>query len=169
MDDGHELLRHLRVAALGDRMMVVAFLAQPAIAAPIIGDDQRARFDGTLDEAPQHSGAAVSGNYQTDTTRIATAPTVVLGSARFAVAHLDSGSHQRLVMDASAFATRPPTNPRFIHLDMLVSMSADAVLTGTHHGGAKLVENAERRLVAGQAKLALKLTADKPVVWLATK
>ena len=48
MDDGHELLRHLRVAALGDRMMVVAFLAQPAIAAPIIGDDQRAGFDGTV-------------------------------------------------------------------------------------------------------------------------
>jgi len=107
MDDRHKLLRHLWVTALGNRMVVVAVLAQPAIAAPIIGDDQRAGSDDTLDEAPQRSGASVGSNCQADPTSIATVPSVVLGSARLPVVHLDSGSHQRFMMDTSTFAARP--------------------------------------------------------------
>jgi hypothetical protein len=84
----------------------------------------------------------------THPTGVATVPPVVLGGARFTVPHFDGGGHQHFVMDTTALAARPSAHPRLIHLDMLVGEAADTVLIGAHHGGAELVENAERRLVA---------------------
>lgn len=60
-------------------------------------------------------------------------------------------------MDASTFATGPAADVGFISFDVLVGFAADAVLIGTHHAGAQLVENAKGRLVARQPELPLKL------------
>src|SRR5271169_6411205 len=68
-------------------------LAQAGIAAPIVGDDQRAWHDGTLDKATQGIGAAVSSDGQSHSTGIAAILPLVLCRARLPVANLDSGGH----------------------------------------------------------------------------
>ncbi len=115
MADRQELLGHLRVAAFGNRVVVVAPLAQAGIAAPVVGDDdQRPRHDGTLDKSGQQFGAAVVSDGQPDATGIATILPLVLRSARLPVADLDGSRHQRLVVDATAFATSPASNIGFV-------------------------------------------------------
>src|SRR5271166_4909934 len=71
VDHRHELFGHFGVAAFGNCMVVEAPLAQAGIAAPIVGDDQRAWHDGTLDKATQGIGAAVSSDGQSHSTGIA--------------------------------------------------------------------------------------------------
>src|SRR5271157_2503818 len=80
VDHRHELFGHFGVAAIGNCMVVVASLAQTGIAAPIVGDDQRAWHDGTLDKATQGIGAAVDG--QSHSTGIAAILPLVLCRAR---------------------------------------------------------------------------------------
>jgi hypothetical protein len=60
-------------------------------------------------------------------------------------------------VDATAFAARPAADPGFIDLHVLAGPAADPVLIRAHHPRAELVENLERRFVARQAKLSLKL------------
>jgi hypothetical protein len=55
-----------------------------------------------------------------------------LGYARLPVANLDSGGHQRFVVDAPAFAARPSADPRLIDLDMLFRPTPDTVLVRPH-------------------------------------
>ena len=107
MADRQELLGHLRVAAFGNRVVVAAPLAQAGIAAPVVG-----------------------GDGQPDATGIATILPLVLRSARLPVADLDGSRHQRLVVDATAFATSPASNIGFVHLNMLSGPAADPVLIG---------------------------------------
>ena len=157
MNHRHELFGHFGVAAFGNRMVVVAPLAQAGIAAPIVGDDQRARHDGTLDKTTQRIGTAVSSDGQPHSTGIAAILPLVLCSARFPVADLDSGGHQRFVVDAPAFAARSSTDPRLIDLDMLFRPTTDAVLVRPHHARAQLVQDAEGGFISCQPKLPLKL------------
>ena len=44
-----------------------------------------------------------------------------------------------------------------VYLNMFPRLAADTILIGPHHASAELVENAEGRLIARQAKLSLKL------------
>ena len=57
----------------------------------------------------------------------------------------------------TAFPTRSPANPGFVHLNMVLGLSTDPVLVGPHHARAELVENLKGRLVARKTKLPLKL------------
>src|SRR5271166_309045 len=88
VDHRHELFGHFGVAAFGNCMVVEAPLAQAGIAAPIVGDDQRAWHDGTLDKATQGIGAAVSSDGQSHSTGIAAILPLVLCRARLPVANL---------------------------------------------------------------------------------
>ena len=62
-----------------------------------------------------------------------------------------------LVVNTTAFPTRSPANPGFVHLNMVLGLSTDPVLVGPHHARAELVENLKGRLVARKTKLPLKL------------
>ena len=73
------------------------------------------------------------------------------------MADFDGGNHQRLVVNAPAFAARFPTHIGFVHLDVPIRLAADPILVGSHHARAELVQDAESRLVTGQAKLPLEL------------
>ena len=71
--------------------------------------------------------------------------------------HLDGTGDGNLVVNTTAFPTRSPTNPGFVHLNMVLGLSTDPVLVGPHHARAELVENLKGRLVARKTKLPLKL------------
>ena len=71
--------------------------------------------------------------------------------------NLDGTSDENLVVDTPAFAASPSTNPCLVYLNMFPRLAADTILIGPHHASAELVENAEGRLIARQAKLSLKL------------
>src|SRR5271165_6054399 len=114
VDHRHELFGHFGFAAFGNCMVVEAPLAQAGIAAPVIGDDQRAWHDGILDKATQRIGAAVSGDGQSHSTGITAILPLVLCRTRLPVANLDSGGHQRFVVDAPAFAARLSADPRIV-------------------------------------------------------
>ena len=134
----------------------------PRLAAPIVGDDQRAWHDGILDKATQGIGAAVSGDGQSHSTGIAAILPLVLRRARLPVANLDSGGHQRFVVDAPAFAARPSADPRLIDLDMLFRPTTDTVLVRPHHARAQFVQDAEGGFISCQPKLPLKLHRRHP-------
>lgn len=157
MDDGQELFGHLRVATLGDGVMVVTAACQPAIACPIIGDDQRSWLDRTLYEATKSTSTSVNTDGQSNSSGIAPVPAVVLGSARLPVANFDGGDYQRFVVFTPAFAARSPANPGFIDFDVLTALPADPILIGAHHRSAQFVEQAKGRLIPAQAKLTLQL------------
>ena len=136
--------------------MVVAALAQPGIAAPIISDNQRSWSNDALDKSTQRLGAAIGSDRKSDSSRHTAILPLILGSPRLAAADFDSTGDNNLVMDAPAFAAGPAADVGFINFDMLIRQAANAVLIGPYHAGAQLVENAESRLVARQAKLSLK-------------
>ena len=83
-------------------------------------------------------------------------PVVELG-ARLSMTHLDGTGDGNLVVNTTAFPTRSPANPGFVHLNMVLGLSTDPVLVGPHHARAELVENLKGRLVARKTKLPLKL------------
>jgi hypothetical protein len=63
--------------------------------------------------------------------------------------HLNCTGNKNFVMDATAFASRPPSDPGLVYLDVLIAMPADAILVRSHHPRAEFMKNAESRLVAG--------------------
>jgi hypothetical protein len=125
VDHWHELLGHVRIAAFGDRMVVVTTRPQAAIAAPIVSDDQRSRQNGTFDKATQRVGTAVGSDCKADATGIAAVLPLVLSGARLPLADLDGCSDQRLVVDAPSFTACPSTDPRLVDFDMLFPSRAD--------------------------------------------
>ena len=157
MDDWQILLGDLRIAPFSDGEVFVAALGEAGVAAPVVGDERRARHNGALNEAAERLRAAVRHDGEPNPPGIATTlPLVELG-ARLALANLHSAGDKNLIVDATAFAARPAASPGFIDFDVLAGPAADPVLIRAHHPRAELVEDLERRLVARQAKLSPKL------------
>ena len=157
MDDWQILLGDLRIAPFSDGEVFVAALGKAGVAAPVVGDERRARHNGALNEAAERLRAAVRHDGEPNPPGIATTlPLVELG-ARLALANLHSAGDKNLIVDATAFAARPAASPGFIDFDVLAGPAADPVLIRAHHPRAELVEDLERRLVARQAKLSPKL------------
>jgi hypothetical protein len=61
------------------------------------------------------------------------------------------------VVDASALAARPSTDPGLIDLDMLFRPTTDTILVRPHHASAQFVKDGESGFVSCQSKLPLKL------------
>src|SRR4249920_2114370 len=140
-----------------DGEVFVAALGEAGVAAPVVGDERRARHNGALNEAAERLRAAVRHDGEPNPPGIATTlPLVELG-ARLALANLHSAGDKNLIVDATAFAARPAANPGFIDFDVIAGPAADPVLIRAHHPRAELVEDLERCLVARQAKLSPKL------------
>ena len=157
MDDRQKVLGNLWVCTLGNGKVFIPPLAEAGISTPIVSDGQRPRSDGALNEPTKRVGAPVGHYGEPDTPGIAPVFSLVLRSSRFPVTHLNGTSDENLVVDTSAFPASPSTNPCLVYLNMLPRLAADTILIGPHHASAELVENAEGRLIARQAKLPLKL------------
>jgi hypothetical protein len=157
MDDGQIVLGDRRIVSLDNWQMFVSPLLQRGIARRTIGEDHRTRCYGAFDEADKRLGRTIRHHFHAQPTGIASATTGLRTKLRFTLADLDGGNNERLIMDATAKAARRTANPSFIDLDMPIQVAANAVTVRANHTGAQLVEDLEGRLVAGQAKLALKL------------
>src|SRR5208283_3624863 len=157
MDDRQEIVGHFRITAFGYSLVVVAALTQSGVAAPIVRDDERARSNGVLDKSTERHGASIWCDREPDSSGVSAILPLVLASPWLSMTNFDSTRNKDLVMNAPAFATSPAADVGFISLNMPVGFAADAVLIGTHHASAQLVENAKGRLVARQPELPLKL------------
>ena len=140
-----------------DSEVLIAALTEASIAAPIVSNDQRSRRDGALDEPTERLGATVEHDGEPNASGIASVFPVVELGARLSMTHLDGTGDGNLVVNTTAFPTRSPANPGFVHLNMVLGLSTDPVLVGPHHARAELVENLKGRLVARKTKLPLKL------------
>src|SRR5271166_2938582 len=69
-------------------------------------------------------------------------------SAMLAMAHLDGAGDQNFVVHASAFAACAAADPGFVHFDVFVRATPDAILVRADHSGAKLMEDLEGCLIA---------------------
>ena len=88
MDDWQILLGDLRIAPFSDGEVFVAALGKAGVAAPVVGDERRARHNGALNEAAERLRAAVRHDGEPNPPGIATTlPLVELG-ARLALANL---------------------------------------------------------------------------------
>ena len=157
MDDRQIVLGNLWVAALGNGKVFIPALAEAGISTPIVSDGQRPRSNGALHEPTKRVGAPIGYYGEPDTPGIASVLSLVLRGSRFPMTNLDGTSDENLVVDTRAFAASPSTNPCLVYLNMFPRLAADTILIGPHHASAELVENAEGRLIARQAKLSLKL------------
>ena len=157
MDDRQVLLGNLWITTLGNSEVLIAALTEASIAAPIVSNDQRSRRDGALDEPTERLGATVEHDGEPNASGIASVFPVVELGARLSMTHLDGTGDGNLVVNTTAFPTRSPANPGFVHLNMVLGLSTDPVLVGPHHARAELVENLKGRLVARKTKLPLKL------------
>ena len=110
-----------------------------------------------LDEPTERLGATVEHDGEPNASGIASVFPVVELGARLSMTHLDGTGDGNLVVNTTAFPTRSPANPGFVHLNMVLGLSTDPVLVGPHHARAELVENLKGRLVARKTKLPLKL------------
>ena len=157
MDDRQVLLGNLWITTLGNSEVLIAALTEASIATPIVSNDQRSRRDGALDEPTERLGATVEYDGEPNASGIASVFPVVELGARLSMTHLDGTGDENLVVNTTAFPTRSPANPGFVHLNMVLGLSTDPVLVGPHHARAELVENLKGRLVARKTKLPLKL------------
>ena len=157
MDDRQVLLGNLWITTLGNSEVLIAALTEASIAAPIVSNDQRSRRDGALDEPTERLGATVEHDGEPNASGMASVFPVVELGARLSMTHLDGTGDENLVVNTTAFPTRSPANPGFVHLNMVLGLSTDPVLVGPHHARAELVENLKGRLVARKTKLPLKL------------
>src|SRR5665213_3625203 len=96
MDDRQEVLGHVRIATFGNGLVVVAALAQPGVAAPIVRDDQRSRSNGALDKSTERLGTAIWGDRQPDSSGVSAILPLILGSPCLAVANFDSTGNNDL-------------------------------------------------------------------------
>ena len=97
MDDRQILLGDLRIAPFSDGEVFVAALGKAGVAAPVVGDERRARHNGALNEAAERLRAAVRHDGQPNPPGIATTlPLVELG-ARAPASLLQVGGAGRVV------------------------------------------------------------------------
>ena len=125
MDDRQALLGNLWITTLGNSEVLIAALTEASIAAPIVSNDQRSRRDGALDEPTERLGATVEHDGEPNASGIASVFPVVELGARLSMTHLDGTGDGNLVVNTTAFPTRSPANPGFVHLNMVLGLSTD--------------------------------------------
>ena len=157
MDNGHVRFGNLRIAPFRNGHGVIAVLDEASVAFPVIGDDSGARCHDVFHEAAERIGAPVRNQGKPDASGIAATPSQIDLDAGFPLSYLNCGSHEGLMVNASALSARTAANPGFIGLDGFPRFSADTVLVGANHADTELMQNLEGGFVARQSKLPLKL------------
>ena len=140
MDDEQKLVGHFGITHIGNGVVIVTALAQVGVTTPVVRDDQRPRSNHAIDKSAKGFGASVSGDRQPHAPRITPIVSLVPRGSRLAMAHLDGAGDQNFVVHASAFASCAAADPGFVHFDVFVRATPDAILVRADHSGAKLIE-----------------------------
>ena len=169
MEDRQVLLGNLWITTLGNSEVLIAALTEaskPLQSSVTISDPGAT----VLSTNPQSDSlATVEHDGEPNASGIASVFPVVALGARLSMTHLDGTGDENLVVNTTAFPTRSPANPGFVHLNMVLGLSTDPVLVGPHHARAELVENLKGRLVARKTKVPLKLHGGHAGRLLATR
>ena len=159
-------LRLLRVAIECQRLMVVSEARQLPVTYPSVSADSGAGGDILRDKCSEGVGVAAGeprwlagDNAETEATSVDAA--LVGLAVSLARADFHGANYGGLVMDAAPFTFRLAAHVGLVNLNGVVA--ANHVPLWTHHARAELVEDLERRLVAGEAKLPLEL--DSALSW----
>lgn len=160
MDHWEVRLCLLRVAIERQRLMVVSKARQLPVTHPSVSADRGAGGDILRNKGGERVGVAagergwLSGDHaETETAGVdAALMALVVSLAR---ADFHGANHGGLVMDAASLPFRLAAHVGLVNLDGVAA--ANHIPLGTHHARTELVEDLERGLVAGKAKLPLEL------------
>jgi hypothetical protein len=181
MDHRQMLLCLLGIAPERKRVVPVAHFAQAAVPLPTVSADYGARRYVIFDECGERIGVATGkrvihpfdagDNAEPETASISeffdrNSALVAIPPFRAAVLgilsrpNFNSANHRRLMVNALPFTPRATANATFVYFDGM--RRANGITVWAHHTGAEFVKHSERRLVSGDAKLALKLNGGLP-------
>jgi len=168
------LLCLLRITPERERIMPIAHLAKAAVPLPTVSANGRAYRYIFLDECRKRIGIATRKIRLSDTgdnaepesssisefldrnaafMDILPFRTAILGI--LARPNLNSANHCRLMMNSPSFPTRSAANATFVNFDGM--RGANGIAIRAHHPRPEFVKDCERRLVTGDAELALEL------------
>src|SRR5271169_2302423 len=119
MNDRQVFFGNLRVTTLGDGKMLKSTFLEFVVATPFIRNNRCTLLDRSHYEAAQRFGAAIRHHGKPNAASITSTPALAQRGCGFALFHFDSTGNQHHIVDATAFAARPATNPGFIRLHML--------------------------------------------------
>jgi hypothetical protein len=157
--------RDLWVIRLNHGKVLVALFGQGSVAGSRIGHDNRTGVHHGFNKATKRLGRPVIKDTHSQPTRIAPAsPHGLVALLCGSRADLNGSDNEGLVrVDAPAFTTGSTAHPSLVNLDMVSPTDTpDLVPVRADHTSPKLVQNLERRLIAGQAKLPLELDSRQP-------
>ena len=157
MDDRQIVLGNLWVAALGNGKVFIPALAEAGISTPIVSDGQRPRTTALSTNPTKRVGAPIGYYGEPDTPGIASVLSLVLRGSRFPMTKPRRHKRREPCGGHPGLRRESVHQPMSRLSHMFPRLAADTILIGPHHASAELVENAEGRLIARQAKLSLKL------------
>ena len=108
MDNWQKFFGNTGIAAFRDGHVIVAHPVEPGVSGPVVSHDLGRRLDDAFDEAAERYGASVWDNGKTHSSGDTTSVTLGLGGIGSALAHLDCGGHNDLVMDATPLSASSP-------------------------------------------------------------
>ena len=138
----------------------VAQFRQVIVARPAISTHDRTLRHILPDELREFLCSTAWHEAQPQSARVDHSPVLLALGAGRADANLDGSDDRRLVVDATPLARCTATHKCFVHFDRI--LITDSVALRSYQAGAQLVKHLERRLVAGQAQLPLKLKSRLP-------
>src|ERR1700730_8577053 len=176
MNHRQGIVRFFGVTSQREGVVSVAHHAKIAVPMPAVRADGRPRCHIILDECSERIGVAagkmilyrLSAGYDAETETASVNEFPDRDAAFVSVPplngpildiltrpNLNGAHHHCLMMDTLPFTARAAANVAFVNLDRM--RRADGIAAWTHHAGAEVVKQCERRLVGGDLKLALKL------------
>ena len=111
MNDWHELTGNLRITPFSDGHVVIAVLAEPGIAVPVIGNDFGARNHDSFLEAAKHIGASFRHQDKPDASGMSSTPSRIEHGSGLELPRRGGNCHEGLIMNAAPLAARKSIHP----------------------------------------------------------
>jgi hypothetical protein len=105
------------------------------ISAPVVGNDGRARRNGSLDEATQRFCTSVWRHREPNTSGVPPSPPLVEAATVLALFNLNRTGNENHVVNASALAASTTADVGFIGFDVFSGVATNPILVWAHHTG----------------------------------
>jgi hypothetical protein len=160
VDHRKVFIRVRGVAVHDHRIVLVSQVGQFVIARATVAKNRRRR-DVLFDELGEYIAGTIGDHLQAQASRVrfllsrSALDLLDVFFHEFLGTDFNRADHERLVMDALAFAARRTADERLVNLDR--PFRADLIAIRANHAATELVKHRERRLTAREPELALKL------------